>query len=68
MMRHVFSLSSIAVPGAGAIAGLGVGLFFVSPWIALNNMYGLRPLRLTVIDGGYAVIACTAMGLVLMLF
>ncbi len=65
MMRHVFSLSGIETPGAGVIAGMGVGLFFISPWIALNNMYGMRPLKLTLIDSGYATIACTAMGLIL---
>ena len=68
MMRHVFHLSGIDTVGAGAIAGLGVGLFFIAPWIALNNLYGMRPRRLTMIDGGYAALACTVMGIVLTLF
>ncbi|MBT8153631.1 DUF1761 domain-containing protein [Epibacterium ulvae] len=67
MMRHVFSLSGIENAGAGLIAGIGVGLFFISPWIALNNMYAMRPKALTIIDGGYATVACGAMGLVLAL-
>ena len=31
------------------------------------NAYAGRPFRLTVIDGGYAVIGCTLIGLVLAL-
>lgn len=38
--------------------GTGVGLFFITPWIALNNGYSVRPFRLTLIDGGYATIGC----------
>lgn len=65
MMRHVFSLSGIESAGAGIIAGIGVGLFFISPWIAINNLYAMRPMRLTLIDGGYATLACAIMGLIL---
>ncbi|MEX0301941.1 MAG: DUF1761 domain-containing protein [Leisingera sp.] len=68
MMRHVFTLSGIDSLGAGLIGGMGIGLFFISPWIALNNMYGMRPVKLTLIDGGYATLACAAAGLVLTLF
>jgi uncharacterized protein DUF1761 len=68
MMRHVFALSGIDSLGAGIVSGLGVGLFFISPWIAINNLYCSRPVRLTLIDGGYATVACAAMGLVLTLF
>ncbi|NSY37367.1 DUF1761 domain-containing protein [Leisingera sp. ANG59] len=67
MMRHVFSLSGIETLGAGLVGGAGIGLFFISPWIALNNMYGMRPVKLTLIDGGYATLACAAAGLVLTL-
>jgi hypothetical protein len=68
MMRHVFQLAAIDTLGAGAVAGLGVGLFFITPWIAINNAYGMRPPALTLIDGGYATLACTLMGVVLVLF
>ncbi|KIC10218.1 hypothetical protein RA19_10855 [Leisingera sp. ANG-M1] len=68
MMRHVFTLSGIDSLGAGLVGGAGVGLFFISPWIALNNMYGMRPVKLTLIDGGYATLACAAAGAVLGLF
>lgn len=68
MMRHVFSLSGIGSLGTGMIAGLGIGLFFISPWIAINNLYGQRPVRLSLIDGGYATLSCAVMGAVLTLF
>ena len=38
--------------------GAAVGLFFITPWIALNNGYAMRSQRLTAIDGGYAVFGC----------
>lgn len=67
-MRHVFAGSGVETPGAGLLSGLGIGLFFIAPWIMLNNAYAMRPMRLTLIDGGYAVIGCGIIGLVLTLF
>ena len=68
MMRHVFSVAGVGGLFEGLVSGAGIGLFFITPWIALNNMYGQRPLRLTLIDGAYAVTGCAAMGTVLALF
>lgn len=68
MMRHTFALSQIDDPGKGLMSGLGIGLFFISPWIMINNGYGGRPFRLTLIDGGYATFGCAIMGLILTLF
>lgn len=45
--------------------GIGVGLFFITPWITLNNGYSTRPFRLSLIDGGYATIGCGLMALIL---
>jgi hypothetical protein len=68
MMRHVFGVvPAIDTLAEGAIAGLGVGLFFIAPWTMINNAYAMRPFMLTVIDGGYAVFGCTIIGAVLML-
>ena len=67
MMAHVFARAGIVEPGAGLVSGLGVGLFFISPWIMINNAYAMRPFRLTLIDGGYATFGCAVMGLVLAL-
>ena len=68
MMRHTFALSGIETAQKGLISGLGVGLFFISPWIMINNGYGRRPFKLTLIDGGYATFGCAIIGLVLTLF
>lgn len=68
MMRHTFMQVGIDEVGEGIISGFGIGLFFITPWIALNNLYSMRPARLTMIDGGYDTLACTVMGLVLVLF
>ena len=37
MMRHTFAASGIDTPMSGLVAGLGIGLFFISPWIMINN-------------------------------
>ena len=68
MMRHIFALSDIETLGKGLTSGLGVGLFFISPWIMINNAYAGRPFKLTLIDGGYATFGCGIIGLVLTLF
>ena len=68
MMRHVFVLAGIDTLAKGVVAGLGIGLFFITPWVALNNSSAGRPANLTLIDGGYATVACLLMGAVLTLF
>lgn len=67
MMRHTFVLSGINTFGKGLMSGLGIGLFFISPWIMINNAYTMRPFKLTVIDSGYAIFGCAIMGAVLTL-
>lgn len=68
MMRHTFALSGIDTFGKGLVSGLGIGLFFISPWIMINNGYGGRPFKLTLIDGGYATFGCAVVGAVLGIF
>jgi hypothetical protein len=68
MMRHAFSMAGIEGIGKGLLSGLGIGLFFISPWIMINNAYCDRPFKLTLIDGGYAAFGCAVMGAVLTLF
>lgn len=65
MMRHMFAMSGIDTLAAGLVGGLGVGLFFISPWIMINNAYGDRPFNLTLIDGGYATFGCAVIGAIL---
>ena len=68
MMSHIFRSSGVTTLGAGLVGGAGVGLFLISPWIVLNNSYAMRPFKLSLIDGGYATLACAVIGLVLTLF
>ena len=68
MMRHIFSMAGIDTAGKGLLSGLGIGLFFIAPWIAMDYGYAMRSPRLSVIDGGYAVVGCGVIGLVLTLF
>ena len=68
MMRHVFSLAGIDGVGKGLVAGLGVGLFLATPWIATNYTFAGKPRNLILIDGGYATIGCAVIGIVLTIF
>lgn len=67
MMRHTFTMAGIDTLAKGVIGGLGIGLFFIAPWITLNVLFAQRPKALAVIDGGYAAVGCAVMGGVLML-
>ncbi len=68
MMRHTFALSGIDTVGKGIVSGLGIGAFFIAPWIFINTGYSNRPWKLAIIDSGYAILAATVIGLVLSIF
>lgn len=68
MMRHVFAMAGIEGAGKGFVAGLGVGLFMIAPWMAMNYGYASRPRNLTLIDGLYAIAGPAVIGLILGLF
>ena len=68
MMRHMFAMAGIDGAIKGLVAGLGVGLFFITPWVAMNYAYAMRPAKLTLLDGGYSVMGPGVIGLVLGLF
>lgn len=68
MMRHVFATSGIDTLGEGALSGLGIGAFLITPWVAMNYGFGMRKAALTVIDGVNAIVGCTIMGIILVLF
>lgn len=68
MMRHVFATSGVDTISEGVISGLGIGAFFISPWIMMNNGYQGNPFKLTLIDGGYATVGCAVIGAVLTAF
>jgi Protein of unknown function (DUF1761) len=68
MMRHVLAMSNLTTITQGLMVGFGVGAFFIAPWIMINNAYTMRPFKLTLIDGGYAIIGCSIIGVILTLF
>ena len=68
MMRHIIAQAGIDTLLKGLMTGFGIGLFMISPWIMINNAYGMRPFKLTLIDSGYAVFGCTIIGFILVLF
>ena len=68
LMRHVMAMSGLTTVTQGLMTGFGVGAFFIAPWTMINNAYAMRPFKLTVIDGGYAVIGCSIIGIILALF
>ncbi len=68
MMRHVLAMSGIVTVGGSVVAGLGIGAFFIVPWVFMNNNFTRRPIMLTVIDGSYSIIGCGIIGAVLALF
>lgn len=65
MMRHIFSMAEIDTLLKGLMAGGGIGLFIIAPWITLNNLFSARARCLCWIDGGYATVACAVIGMVL---
>lgn len=62
MLRHSFGMAGIDTLAEGIGAGAGIGLFIVTPWIALFNGYSMHSHRLTMINGGYATVGCALMG------
>lgn len=68
MMRHIFGMAGISEMGKALTAGLGIGLFSVMPWIAMNYSFSQRPFKLTLIDGVNVVAGCAIMALVLTAF
>ena len=68
MMRHLLAASGVTSIGGGAVAGLGIGAFFITPWVAMNYGFAMRKPALMVIDGVNSIVGCTIMGAVLNLF
>lgn len=67
MMRHIFGMAGIDTAGKGLVAGLGLGAFMITPWLAMCYAFSGRPRMLTLIDGGYAILGSGMIGLVLTL-
>jgi hypothetical protein len=68
MMRHIFGMAGINEMGQALTAGLGIGLFSVMPWVAMNYAFGQRAFKLTLIDGVNVVAGSAIMAVVLTAF
>lgn len=68
MMRHVFAGGGVEGLGRGAIYGAGLGLFIACPWLVTCYGFADRPRSLALIDSGYVIGGCAAIGLILNLF
>jgi hypothetical protein len=68
MMRHIMIMSGLSALIEGLMVGFGLGIFITLPWITINYAYAGRPRMLTYIDGTYAVVGCTLIGVVLSFF
>lgn len=65
---HFLRLGLTTGIGLGLAAGIGVGLFFLAPWTLLSNAAAGQPLKVTLINGGFARIECTVTGELLVAF
>lgn len=65
MMQHIYLGANITTIGAGALAGAGVGAFIVGAWTFIHNAYEGKPIKLSLINTGYAVIGLAAAGAIL---
>lgn len=68
MTRHILVSAGITTLGGGFMVGAGLGLFVALPWMVNNVLFSFRDKSLIWIDGGYPVIGCIIIGVVLMLF
>lgn len=65
MMRHALAMAGITGFFPALVAGFGIGLFVVAPFIVTNYAFARQPRGLWWIDAGHAVLACTVVGAVL---
>lgn len=65
MMGVLFDRAGIHGIIAGAGWGFCIGAAIVAPLLVIENTYSPRPLIMTLIDAGYAVVACSVIGAVM---
>lgn len=65
VLACLLSAMSVTSVSGGALAGLTISwaLYFIPTYI--SNLFAMRPFRLTLIDGGYVVVALTVAGAIL---
>lgn len=65
MMRLLFLRAGIHGMVPGLAWGAGIGAFVVAPWFVIENTYSPKPAVMTLIDAGYALLACAVAGTVM---
>ena len=65
MIRVLFLRAGIDGMVTGAGWGALIGAALVSPWLVIENTHASRPMLTTLIDAGFAVAACAAIGAVM---
>jgi hypothetical protein len=65
-MFAAFVMATFIPPGSGALHGISygfrAGLFFVGAFTAINYIWSLRTVRMTLIDAGYQTVQFTIYG------
>ncbi|WP_169712125.1 DUF1761 domain-containing protein [Paracoccus contaminans] len=65
MMRVLFLRAGIDGIMAGLGWGLGIGAAVVAPWFVIANTYSPRPMIMTLVDMGHAMMTCALIGVVM---
>ena len=65
MIRILYVRAGIDGIMVGLGWGAGIGAAVVAPWFFITNTYSPRPLVMTLVDMGYAVLACAVIGAVM---
>jgi hypothetical protein len=65
-LRRYLIYGAFQTISGGIIGGFDIGGFFIELCIMTNNGFGGKPFRLTIIDGGYAIIGCAIIGAIVM--
>lgn len=67
-MYYAFAMLEITTVAKGFTSGLGIGACFAAPWLATNYGFAGRPMRLILIDAGYATFGSAVIGAVIPIF
>jgi Protein of unknown function (DUF1761) len=64
-MALLFKSMNIQTLQTGAMTGALIGAILIGGNIITNNTYEMKPLALSVLNGGFSAVSCTAMGAIL---
>ena len=64
-LRRYLVYGAFQTINGGIIGGFGIGGFLIGLYIMTNNGFGGKPFKVAIIDGGYAIISCAIIGVIL---